>query len=99
MGDRFSLLVALVAAVSLAVGALLIPSLWRSKPHREWFYILLAFYEISWALILERLFPLLGVPRAWQNGVEYALFALAVPPLVLVYRRRNDPYPPDRDVL
>lgn len=98
MGDRFSFLVALIAVVPLVVSTLLIPSLWRSKPHRKWFYLLLVFYEILWVLVLERLFPLLGMPPAWQDGVEYALFALAVPTLVLLYRRRHDPDPPDPDV-
>ena len=41
----------------------------------------------------ERLFPLLGTPRAWGDGVYGVLVALFVPTLVLLYRHRRDPDP------
>jgi hypothetical protein len=54
----------------------------------------------GWVLILERLFALVDAPLVWQDGVEGALFALALANLVLLYLylHRHDPDPPDPDV-
>ncbi len=99
MADVFSLLVMIVLVTLLVVGTLLLVSTWRSKRYRKWFYLNLLFCEIVWVFNLERLFPLLGTPRAWLDGVEVVLFALMVPTLVLLYRHRRDPDPPDPDAL
>jgi hypothetical protein len=98
MGDGFSLLLMLIAAVLSVVGTAITISLRRSEPSRKWFYLLLTFNALGWVIILERLFALVDVPLAWQDGVEGALFALAGASLVLLYRHRHDPDPSDPDV-
>jgi hypothetical protein len=93
MADRVTLVLMLIAAAVLGVGVVLSLSLWRSKPHRKWFYLYLTFYPTYWVLIVERLFALIDAPLAWQVGVEGMLLALAVVALVLFYRHRHDPDP------
>lgn len=91
MADGVSHIVLLIAAAALTAGTLVIMSIRRSKPHRKWFYLLLVCLELGWSSIVGKLFPLIGVPRAWEDGVEGVLLALVVPTLVLVYRHRHDP--------
>ncbi len=91
MADGFSLIVLLIAAAAFTSGTLVVMSIRHSKPHRKWFYILLLFNELGWFSIVGELFPLVGVPRVWEDGVEGVLLALVVPTLVLVYRHRHAP--------
>jgi hypothetical protein len=85
-----SLLVLLIAAVLLVVGTLLVVSVWRSERNRKLFYVLLLGCEFAWFFVLERLFAMVSVPRAWQDGVEGVLFALVVASLVPLYQHRHD---------
>jgi hypothetical protein len=98
MGDVVSLLFVLVAAAALIASGLIMVPVWRSGRNRKWLYMYLTFSAIYWVLILERLFTLVGVPLAWQIGVEGVLLALAVASLVLLYRHRRDPDAPDPEV-
>lgn len=95
MADGFSLVVMVIAAVLLAVGTLIIVSTRRSVPHRKMFYMFLFFYGLWWLYILDKLFALVGMPRAWRDGVERVLFVPVVATFVLLYRHRHDPDPDD----
>ena len=91
MGGVVSLILTLVIAVMLVVITLIIVALWRLGCNRKWSYFFLLILEMWWGFILGRLFALVGIPVAWQIGMQGALLALIAATFVLLYRHRHDP--------
>lgn len=90
MGNVASFLFVLIEAALFVVGALLVVPAWRSRRNQKWWYLIILFWQLTWLLVLERLFALVSVPFAWQIGIEGVLFALMITTLVLLYRHRHD---------